>query len=99
LHFVFAPTKSYRNFFVENWLGVAQSQIRTCIFLIMGKNLLAGSQQWGNQHFFHGFSIFCSLSFGFFIVPILQGEPWTPPPAPLAGAYDPGLKNHEGFLN
>jgi hypothetical protein len=54
--------------FVENWLGVTQSQIRTYIFLIMDENVLAGSKQWGNKHFFHVFYLFCSLFFGFLII-------------------------------
>ena len=54
--------------FVENWKGVSQSRIRTYIFLIKDQNLLADSQQWSNTQFFHGFSLFCSLSLGFLTI-------------------------------
>jgi len=66
--FFVAPTKSYRDMFVENSKGATQSQIRTFIFLINCQNLLAGSQQWDNTQFFHSFLLFCSLPLVFLII-------------------------------
>ena len=54
---------------VETWKRVTQSQTKAYIFLIKGKNLMAGSQQWGSAYFFHGLSIF---SYNYSIVPNFQ---------------------------
>ena len=74
--FFIAPTKSYRKIIVENSKGVTQSQITAFIFLNNDQHLLAGSQQWGNAHFFHGFSSFCSISFVFLTLTLQSRISW-----------------------
>ena len=70
---------------MENKKRETQSQIRIYIFFIKGKNLLAGSQQWGNNIFpwlFPSQISFLWFPYNYFIVPDFQGA-LLPIPLPV----------------